>query len=36
MKLYLGLGNPDHKYQNTRHNIGHKLVDILKEKNLPN
>jgi PTH1 family peptidyl-tRNA hydrolase len=35
MKLYVGLGNPDKKYQKTRHNIGHQIIEILKTKNLP-
>jgi len=26
MKLIIGLGNPDKKYQNTRHNLGQKIV----------
>jgi PTH1 family peptidyl-tRNA hydrolase len=27
MKLIIGLGNPDEKYKDTRHNIGHQIVD---------
>lgn len=31
MKLIIGLGNPEKKYQNTRHNLGQKIViDYLK------
>jgi PTH1 family peptidyl-tRNA hydrolase len=29
IKLILGLGNPEYKYINTRHNIGYKVVDRL-------
>lgn len=28
----VGLGNPEIRYQNTRHNIGHRIVDLLAEK----
>ena len=32
MYLIVGLGNPDKKYENTRHNIGFLAVDFLVEK----
>jgi len=32
MTLIVGLGNPEKKYNHTRHNIGFKIVNILAEK----
>ena len=35
MKVIFGLGNPGKKYENTRHNIGYMLVDLIaKSKNI--
>jgi peptidyl-tRNA hydrolase, PTH1 family len=35
MNLIIGLGNPGKKYQNTRHNIGHMIIDRLSaQKNI--
>ncbi|MFH1825019.1 MAG: aminoacyl-tRNA hydrolase [Candidatus Firestonebacteria bacterium] len=32
MKLIIGLGNPGRKYEDTKHNIGFKVIDILADK----
>lgn len=33
MKAIIGLGNPDVKYKNTRHNVGFMVIDKILEKN---
>jgi len=35
MKIIVGLGNPEEKYQNTRHNLGFMVVEVLAKKFLP-
>ena len=32
MVLIVGLGNPDKKYEKTRHNIGFQVIDKMAEK----
>lgn len=32
MKLIVGLGNPDKKYENTRHNMGFRIIDAFAQK----
>ncbi len=33
MYIIVGLGNPDGKYQNTRHNIGFDVIDVIAGRN---
>lgn len=33
MYIIVGLGNPDRQYQNTRHNIGFDVIDVIADKN---
>ena len=32
MKLIVGLGNPGKEYDNTRHNIGFDVIDVIADK----
>ena len=32
MYIIAGLGNPDRQYQNTRHNIGFDVIDVIADK----
>jgi len=31
-KIFIGLGNPGHRYQNTRHNLGYLSIDCFMER----
>ena len=33
MYIIVGLGNPDRKYRNTRHNVGFDVIDAIADKN---
>ncbi len=36
MKLFFGLGNPDKKYQNTRHNLGQMVINKIAKNKFDN
>ena len=33
MYIIVGLGNPGKRYENTRHNTGFSVIDVIAEKN---